>query len=77
MLGSEDEINKGGFVLLFTRCSGDKYYWPSTEEKYTVPEDEIMCRISEALQPISRHHFQVIISSNKRYDGKMVKIFNT
>nr|XP_042896254.1 uncharacterized protein LOC122269017 [Parasteatoda tepidariorum] len=73
--GSVEEIQEDGFVLSFMHCSGDKFYWPSPEEKFTVPENEIMCIISDAPQPISRRHF--IIQNKKKYDDILINILNS
>ena len=68
--------NKDGFCAVIYALFGEKYYWPSSVEKYTIPADEIMRRISEAPQPISRRHF-IIPNKQKNYDGISIKMFNS
>ena len=70
-LGSIEEINKDNFLLSCIHCSGDKYYCPSPEEKYTVLEGEIMCRIYEMRQ------FLCVFPLFQIYDGILIKMFNS
>lgn len=53
LLGLVEESKNGQLVVKFMARSGNKFYWPKTNDVQIVAENDILCKINFAPKPIS------------------------